>query len=155
MGLLCSIAIPKVTTMIDPLAKLPGYSLRRASVAMLEDLTARLAAVDLRFTESSLLIIIDANPGVTQAELGRTMGIQRANMVPLITRLADRGLLIRVRLDGRSQGLSLSKAGAALMPQVLAIVDAHEAALRDRIPAALRPGFVAALAKLWGPGTCD
>jgi DNA-binding MarR family transcriptional regulator len=141
--------------MIDPLAKLPGYSLRRASVAMLEELTARLSAVDLRFTEASVLLMIDANPGVIQAELGRAMGIQRANMVPLIARLADRGLLDRVRLDGRSHGLSLSGLGVILIPKVHAIIQAHEAALLEKIPERVRSAFVDALAQLWGQGACD
>ena len=44
----------------DPLAGLPGYTLRRAANAMMDELGARLAEVDLRVSDGSVLLLIGA-----------------------------------------------------------------------------------------------
>ncbi len=136
--------------MIDPLKSLPGYALRRASAAMLGDLATRLAPLDLRATEAAIVVLIEANPGITQSELCRALDVQRANMTPLIARLDHRGLVARTAVDGRSQGLALTPAGLDLHRAVRVAMDAHETGLVDRIPAPHRAAFMAALAALWG-----
>ena len=135
--------------MKDPLRSLPGYALRRASAAMLADLGERLAPLDLRHTDASILLLVEANPGLTQAAIGRALDIQRANMVPIAARLEERGLVARCPVNGRSHGLALTKAGETLMLGVHDVVNAHEQALIDRIPPADRPAFAAALEALW------
>ena len=63
-----------VGDMKDPLLSLPGYSLRRAANAMVAELSARLASIDLRHTEASVLISVDANIDLTASALGRIAG---------------------------------------------------------------------------------
>ena len=70
-----------------------GYQLRRVSVLMMADLGARLAPTGLRPTEVTVLLLIGANPGCQQGEVGEMLGIKRANMVPLIARLVKKGLV--------------------------------------------------------------
>lgn len=111
----------------DPISSRLGYLLRRASSAMMADLGARLAEIGLRPVEGTILMLVGATPGCNQSDLGRTLGIQRANMVPLIAGLHGRGLLVKVPIDGRSHALSLTDAGAQLRNQVEAVMDAHEA----------------------------
>lgn len=135
--------------MKDPLRSLPGYALRRASAAMMEDLGQRLNVLDLRTTDVSVLILIDANPGVTQSGLCRALGIQRANMTPLIARLDKRNLLERTAVDGRSHGLALTKAGQLLLSQARKTIAAHEDTLLSRIPEEHRAHLVPALQALW------
>lgn len=113
------------------------------------NLAQRLAVLELRPTESSVLLIIDANPNVTQSEIGRMLDIARANMAPLISRLEARDLLEREPMDGRSHGLNLSAAGRRLTSRVKKVVQAHEAALLAKIPADERTAFVAGLRALW------
>lgn len=103
-----------------------GYQLRRASAVMMADLTERLAPSGLTVVEASLLWLVETRSGATQSEIGRTLGVQRANMVPLITKLSGRGLIKKTRVDGRSQGLSLTEAGRSQMEMVKAIIAAHE-----------------------------
>lgn len=111
----------------DPVASRLGYMLRRASAAMMAGLGARLADIGLRPVEGTILILIGANPGCIQSDVGRMLGIKRANMVPLIAALAERELVKRSPVDGRSLALSLTGAGEALREQVDAIMDMHEA----------------------------
>ena len=135
--------------MRDSLPSNPGYSLRRAASAMGAELTARLAPLGLRQVDASLLMLIRDNPDVTASALGRQLDIQRANMVPLLKRLEDAGLIERAPIDGKSQGLRLTDAGALRTAEAQEIVDAFEADLIVRVPEEHRPHLLPALEALW------
>jgi DNA-binding MarR family transcriptional regulator len=135
--------------MKDPLSLLPGYALRRASAAMQHALGLRLSTLGLTATEASILILVDANAQATQSDIGRTLGIKRANMTPLTARLVDRALIERHRVDGRSQSLRLTSAGDTILKDVWRAVEAHEAHLISHIPMTDQPGFAAALKALY------
>jgi DNA-binding MarR family transcriptional regulator len=135
----------------DPLLSLTGYALRRASLASQAKLGQRLAPLELRPYEATLLLLVEASPGVTQSEAGRLLDIQRANMVPVVARLAARGLIQRKPVDGRSQGLWVTRSGQSFMQKVHRIVDTDEAALMRRIPEKLRPMVLPILMALWNP----
>lgn len=111
----------------DPVASHLGYMLRRASAVVMAGLGAALADIGLRPVEGTILTLVGANPGCIQSDVGRMLGIKRANMVPLIAALATRGLLEKSPVDGRSLALSLTAAGEAIRVQVDSIMAAHEA----------------------------
>jgi len=136
---------------IDPLESYPGYLLRRISAAAMAELATRLAGLALRPTEASVLLVIDENPGITQSEIGRMLDIASANVAPLAGRLRTLGLTLRTRVDGRSQGLSLSAAGQRLALRVRAVMRAHESHLLAKIPERQRRAFLGALRALWMP----
>jgi DNA-binding MarR family transcriptional regulator len=133
--------------MRDPLPNFPGYALRRAANATAAELSARLAATGLRQSDVSVLLLIEANPRVTASAIGRQLGIERANMVPLLKRLE--GLVDRVPIDGKSQGLALTDAGRARLGEARAVVEAFEAELIARVPAEHRAHLLPALEALW------
>src|SRR5690242_10647575 len=133
--------------MRDPLPSLPGYALRRAANATAAELAARLAETGLRQSDVSVLMLIEANPGVTASALGRQLDIQRANMVPLLKRLE--GLVDRVPIDGKSQGLELTAQGRARLGEARQVVEAFEAALLARVPPEHRNHLLPALEALW------
>ncbi len=135
--------------MHDPLSHYPGYSLRRAANATAAELAARLSDIGLKQVDASLLLLIGANPDVTASALGRELDIQRANMVPLLKRLEDGGLIDRNPLDGKSQGLVLTADGEDRRKEALAIIEAFESALLARIPADHRHHLLPALQALW------
>ena len=116
---------------------------------MMAQFVRDLAPLDLKFSEAALLMQVEANPKMTQSELGRVLDIQRANMAPMTARLTERGLIIRAAVDRRSHGLMLSDAGKQLCKSVKAVVARHEAALMARIPHEHRAHFLPALAALW------
>lgn len=135
--------------MKDPLRQLPGYSLRRAASAMLAELTARLAPLDLRFSEVSALMVIAANDAVTASGVGRMLDIQRANMVPLLNRLEAAGLIARTPLDGKSHSLALTQAGQAKLAEASRVIETFENWLVARVPAQHRDHLKPALDALW------
>ena len=98
----------------DPFGDLLGYQLRRLSQIVMADLTERMEPLEIRPTEASVLYVIAATPGATQSDIGRVLGIKRANMAPLIAGLEARGLVSRSAVDGRSQALRLTAEGETL-----------------------------------------
>ncbi len=131
--------------MIDPMSDYPGYLLRRASAIAMARLAKHLKTLHLTPTDATVLNVIDANPNSKQSEIGRMLDIARANMAPLISRLAQRGLIERQPVDGRSHGLVLSRSGRALIPRIKSAFAEHEEALVKGVPASQRRAFVAAL----------
>jgi DNA-binding MarR family transcriptional regulator len=135
--------------MRDPLQDSPGYSLRRASNAMMAELGQRLIALDLRMADASVLMLIEANPKITASAVGRALDIQRANMVPLLKKLEDAGIVERSPIDGKSQGLSLTATGHDRLADARALIERFEADLIARVPEAHRPHLLPALDALW------
>ena len=135
--------------MRDPLPSFPGYALRRAANATAAELAARLAETGLRQSDVSVLILIGENPMVTASQIGRALDIQRANMVPLLKRLEDQGLIARAPIDGKSQGLDLTAAGKARLGEARRVVEAFERELIARVPPEHRPHLLPALEALW------
>lgn len=136
--------------MTDPLANRPGYALRRAANAMMGELARRLATIDLRIAEASVLLLLDGRDDATASEIGRVLDIQRANMVPLLARLEEAGLIARRPIDGKSQAVLLTEAGEARRLAADAITAAFENDLLARIAPEHRAHLVPALGALWG-----
>ena len=135
--------------MTDHMLQFPGYSLRRAASSTMAELAQRLSAHDMRQVDATVMIMIDAEPGTTASAIGRTLDIQRANMVPLLKRLDDAGLIEKTPIDGKSQGLELTAAGKQKLAVVLAEIEAFEAELIARVPAQHREHLLPALNALW------
>ena len=135
--------------MRDPLPSLPGYALRRAANATAAELAGRLTDVGLRQSDVSVLILIAENPGVTASAIGRALDIQRANMVPLLNRLEELGLIEREPIDRKSRGLELTAHGQERLAEARRVVETFEAELIARVPAEHRPHLLPALEALW------
>lgn len=136
--------------MHDPLAELPGYALRRAANAMMSELATRLAGIDLRISDASVLLLLSSERTMTSSDIGRMLDIQRANMVPLLNRLEAAGLIAREPLDRKSMAIVLSPGGRDKLKQVRKITAAFENDLLQRIPAEHRDHLLPALNALWG-----
>jgi len=135
--------------MNDPLVRLCGYLLQRAASSALAELNLRLAPLGLRHAGVALLMLIEARPGITQSQAGRTLDIQRANMVPFVARLEGLGVIRRRQVDGRSQALELTSRGRLLLERARRVVAVHEAELLERVPEKLRPMVMPVLTALW------
>jgi len=134
----------------NALAELPGYALRRAASVMMAELAERLATVDLRISEATVLLLVGERRDLTSSEIGRILDIQRANMVPLLARLEAAGLIRREPIDRKSQAILLTAAGFERLAQVRAITARFEEDLMGRIPAEHRDHFLPALHALGG-----
>ena len=97
----------------DVLDELLGYSLRRAQVAMFmafHEATRGMQITPPRFTA---LVIIGANPGLSQTVLGNVLGIARSGAMILTDWLEEQALVERRAApdDARAWGLYLTASG--------------------------------------------
>jgi DNA-binding MarR family transcriptional regulator len=97
----------------DVLDDLLGYSLRRAQVAMFmafHEATRGMHITPPRFTA---LVIIGANPGLSQTVLGNVLGIARSGAMILTDWFEAQGLVERRAAadDARAWGLYLTRSG--------------------------------------------
>lgn len=94
----------------------------------------------------TVMALVAANPGGSQADLAALAGITRPGLVGLIDELESRGFITRVRdaADRRRNLLELTPTGHAQMETMFATVTGIEAPLRD----ALGPDGMAQLTAL-------
>ena len=97
----------------DVLDELLGYSLRRAQVAMFVAFHEATRGMDITPPRFTALVIIGANPGLSQSVLGSVLGIARSGAMLLTDRFEAGGLVERRRRpnDGRAWGLHLTRRG--------------------------------------------
>ena len=131
---------------LGPLGDKIGYVLRRAQLAVFDDVIRSFAELDLRPGQYSVLAVVGHRPGLKQSSVAAALGIQRANFVALINALERRGLARRsaVPNDRRSYALHLTPEGE----RVLARANACVAVVEARLDAKLGPGGRARLLSL-------
>lgn len=112
-----------------------GYFLRRLQVALFKDFIRTLAPVDVRPAQYSILILIAANPGRSQAAIGRALGIERARLARMLHELERRKWIERRAAagDGRSHALFLTAAGGKALARIKALTARHEAQMVELI----------------------
>ncbi len=116
-----------VSAFVSEIERYAGYQLRRVSLLAMTDLGRALAKLDLRVVEASVLFQIAAQPNITSSEVGRALGIKRANMAPLVAGLSNKGYVQSKPRDGRSQGLSLTEEGLRISDAARQLVAEEEA----------------------------
>jgi DNA-binding MarR family transcriptional regulator len=114
-----------------------GYFVRRLQVWIFQDFIRRLARLDLSPAQFSVIVVIGANPGLSQAALAETLGIERARLVRLLHRLERRGLTRRRAScsDGRRHALELTREGRTVLAAAERLAAQHEAALKEKLGA--------------------
>ena len=117
-----------------------GYLIRRFQVWVFQDFIRTLESIDIRPAQYSVLVVIGANPGLSQSGLADTLGIERARLVRLLDRLEKRGLTQRLPSprDRRSHALQLTADGQKILRRAKALAATHEARLAERLGAAPR-----------------
>jgi DNA-binding MarR family transcriptional regulator len=120
---------------IGALTCLIGYMLRRAQIAVFQDVFRAFATVGIRPAQFSVLTVIARNPGRTQSQVAAALGIKRTNFVALIDGLERRGLAERrpAPSDRRSHALHLTDAGRATVRRLNRMVERLEAGMIRRI----------------------
>lgn len=129
------------------LSGLIGYRLRRAQQELFRDFAASIP--DLSPGRAGLLMLIEANPGVTQSRLAQAMALDRSTMVGVLDALEARGWLERRKgSDRRTNGLWLTRAGRLLLARVKRRISDHEARVTARLSGAERARLLVLLGKL-------
>ena len=118
-----------------------GYFVRRVQVWIFQDFIRKLASIDISPAQFSVLVVIGANEGLSQAELAGTLGIERARLVRMLHLLERRGLTQRLpsSADGRRHALRLTRAGQTTLRRAKALAAQHEAGLQARLGERYRP----------------
>jgi DNA-binding MarR family transcriptional regulator len=135
--------------MDNPFVSYPGYLLRRAANSRISQLAHHLEPLGIGVSEASILTLIARNPGISQAECGRILAIQRPNLNPVVRRLIDRDLVRSAKGPGRVLCLTLSGPGEDLVRRVAAEFEAQEARIYSAVPEHLRQELVPLLLALW------
>jgi DNA-binding MarR family transcriptional regulator len=131
------------------LPRLLGYRLRRAQQAVFRDFAS--AVAEISPGRAGMLLLIDANPGVTQSRLAQAVGLDRSTMVGVIDALESRRLLERRRGDDRrTNGLWLTGVGRSFVARLKRRIEAHERRVAAHLSAAERAQLLALLEKLSG-----
>ncbi|MFA6266074.1 MAG: MarR family winged helix-turn-helix transcriptional regulator [Pseudolabrys sp.] len=112
-----------------------GYFVRRLQIWVFQDFIRTLSPLEISPAQFSVLAVIHANEGLSQAELGHTLAIERARLVRLLDRLQRRDLLERLpsSADGRRHALRLTPSGQSTLKQARALAERHEAGLLTKL----------------------
>jgi DNA-binding MarR family transcriptional regulator len=117
-----------------------GYFLRRLQVDIFKDFIRTLAPMQLRPAQYSVLILIDANPGRSQAAIGQALNIERARLARMLHDLEERNWIERraSKGDGRSHSLFLTGEGRKALAQIKNLTARHESQITKSVGARRR-----------------
>ena len=133
------------------LRTLVGYNARRAALKIMGVFIERMARLDLRPVEFSVLSLIGHNPGITSREICSELSLLAPNLVRLLGRLDQRDLVRREAHpdDGRAVGLRLSEAGQALLAEAEVEAAALEVEVTPGLSDAERAQLIALLQRVY------
>ena len=129
------------------LTGLLGYRLRLAQQAAFRDFAASIP--ELSPGRAGILLLVEANPGVSQSRLAEAVSLDRSTIVGVLHALERAGLVERRRgTDRRTNGLWLTRGGVALLARVKRRIRRHEHRVAARLTAAERAELLRLLEKL-------
>ena len=133
--------------------KLPtylGYNLRRAQAAVFADFEKRIGPLDVTPGQFGLLALIAANPGISQIELARAVGLDKSTVSPAVDKLERRRLITRQRSDDdrRASNVALTAEGETLLRRLDGLVEEHERAIAADLSAEERQILTRLLRKI-------
>ena len=139
--------MPTPSPFLDPgIDGLVGFHIRLASAVVYQKFTEICGDLGLTQKQVAILWLIEEQPGIAQADIGRRLRMDRASVMAVINRLQDRKLLKRgvSEQDRRRQTLNLTEAGREALIQARACIVAHENWLKARFS----PAEIAMLVEL-------
>lgn len=114
-----------------------GYQLRLAQQAVFRDFQLAADGFGVSPGRFGMLVLIDANPGVSQSRLAQEVGLDRSTLVAILDALEDARLVERrAGEDRRTNGLWLTRKGRGVVEKMKARVAEHEARIAARLTAA-------------------
>lgn len=129
-----------------------GYVLRRAQVAAFDAFYQAATGAAITPPRYTALVILRANPGITQTTLGNVLGTARSGAMLLADWLEERGLAERRsrKDDGRVWGLYLTDKGTRLLARLRRRVLARDAEFGAKLMPRERAVLTRLLNKLAG-----
>ncbi|MCT8972417.1 MarR family winged helix-turn-helix transcriptional regulator [Microbaculum marinisediminis] len=119
----------------DELPNYIGYLLRRAQANVFREFERSLGDIGLTPGAFGLLMLIRANPGITQMELANAFGIDKSTLTPVLNRLEQSALVRREQLahDRRYNALFFEDAQEAFFDRARTRVRDFEQSVADRL----------------------
>jgi DNA-binding MarR family transcriptional regulator len=101
-----------------------GWMIQRLAGDLNRQMTAALAAHDLRLDQFAILMSLAETSGTTQTALAKRLNMQGYTVTRAVDALSERGLVERLpdASSRRAWNLVLTDRGAALMPQLFEVV---------------------------------
>ena len=130
------------------LPALIGYQLRLAQRAIFADFVETVDGADISPGLFGILVIIDANAGLTQQALADAAHLDRSTVVTVLDKLEDRALVERHAADRRSNGLFLTADGSRLLRMLKRKVAVHERRVVQNLTVRERKQLIALLQRI-------
>ena len=136
------------------LPDLIGFHLRCAQVAFFQHFSRSTDSADISLPQFGALVLIEANPGMSQSAIAEALRFDRSTLVQIIDRLENRGLVVRnvSPSDRRSHALRLTAKGAEELVGLKETALAHEADVARALNDDERAQLIALLAKVHSGG---
>ncbi|WP_207538501.1 MarR family winged helix-turn-helix transcriptional regulator [Sabulicella rubraurantiaca] len=127
-----------------------GFTLRLAQEASFAAFARRTGEASLRPGRFAILVLIDANPGISQTELSAAAGRDKSTLTPALADLEGRGLVERRRVpkDRRSYALTLTDAGRKVLRTLSEHAAAHDRQLDALVGEENKAAFLATLRRI-------
>ena len=138
------------------LPRLIGFNLRFAQVSVFQHFTAKLGTYGISAPQFGTLLLIEANPGVSQSSVAEALRFDRSTLVQIIDRLEHRGLVVRAvsARDRRSHALELTEQGATLLDALKALALEHEDEMARGLEDGERDTLIRLLERIHSPNGC-
>jgi DNA-binding MarR family transcriptional regulator len=137
----------------DVLDELLGFSLRRAQLVMAGAFGKATRGADITPPRLTALVIVGANPGISQTALGEVLGIARSGAMLLTDWAEERGFIERRPHpgDGRAWGLHLTRGGEQFVQKMKRRVLEHDLTASSCLAPGERRELLRLLDKLASP----
>ena len=128
-----------------------GFNLRCAHLALFQHFSDTVGQEDITAPQFGTLLLIEANPDISQSAIAEALRFDRSTLVQIIDRLEGRDLVVRrvSPTDRRSHALRLTESGAALLEQLKELALAHEDEVAGALSADERLQLIDLLKKLY------
>ena len=112
-----------------------GYRLRRAQLAVFQDLFRGLAETGVTPAEYSVLTLLAYNAAPRAGQVADALGVKPANFVRLQEKLETRGFITRERAadDGRAMTLGLTEQGRRMLAVLDQTIEQHDARVAEKL----------------------
>lgn len=131
------------------LAGSPSHLLHRAE-QLAADRFTQLVGDTIKLREFIILAAISEQPGLSQSDLGRIVGVDRSTFADTMAKLEARGWVVRTpsTSDGRAYSVLLGQAGGTMLSATAQHARAADAAILDLLPRTKARSLVGTLTKL-------
>lgn len=127
-----------------------GFYLRTAQEAGFQAFARRARGAGAQPWRFAILLLIDANPGVTQGELATALRRNTSSLTPALDELVRRGYVVRERseTDRRSYALRVTAKGRKTMLQLKESAIEYEREIDQLVGSANRAQFIRTLKRI-------